>query len=419
MSFDADNCQFFAVKEVTFANVPPQILEEKLNALQREITLMKSLKHINIVQYYGAEKLGATLDIFLEYVPGGSIASLIKRFGRLSEDIVKQFTKQILIGLLYLHENRIVHRDIKGANILINVEGVIKLADFGASKKIQDIMTMSTDFKSLIGTPNFMAPEVITQEGHGRPADIWSIGCTVLEMFTGKPPFSECTTAAAVMFKIASTNDPPMFADCISEKAKDFLRNCFERDQSKRYTTFQLLQHPWLRDVEVPIHGKGPMSTSLTPRSAKKLSSPTHDPRTQSVPIHPKRMVAPLTLTTPNELLGRSDDVDIQPVPSPQPILPTRPRRRSFKTRYQTEEEAPIPYRERSNTPDFFAERDRREDNVNLQSTEALFTKEKQSHMKPPRIVLEEEPKEGYDSRKSIREFLRGAFERSATTLSG
>lgn len=413
---------------------------------------MKSLKHINIVQYYGAEKHGSTLDIFLEYVPGGSIAALIKRFGRLSEDIVRQFTKQILIGLLYLHENRIVHRDIKGANILINVEGVIKLADFGASKKIQDIMTMSTDFKSLIGTPNFMAPEVITQEGHGRPADIWSIGCTVLEMFTGKPPFSECTTAAAVMFKIASTNDPPMFADCISEKAKDFLRNCFERDQSKRYTTFQLLQHPWLRDVEVPIHGKGPMTTSLTPRAAKRMAAqqrakPDDPPQTKSMPIPPRRIapaptadLLPMTEIMSNNSSnnnsqqqqyhdhnggGNNDDGtrlesigpydEIRPVPSAQPILPvTRPRKRSTKKRYDIEEES-MPHMERSHTPDFLAERvspKNRDQNNLLESTQALFTKD-------TAIVLEEEPKEGYDSRKSIREFLRGTYEhairRSAT----
>jgi hypothetical protein len=115
LSYNMDYGSLFVIKEITFANVPPSVLEERLVALQREINVMKSLEHENIVQYYGAEKVGTTLNIFLEYVAGGSVASLVKRYGHLSEEVIRQYTKQILIGLQYLHLNMIVHRDIKGA----------------------------------------------------------------------------------------------------------------------------------------------------------------------------------------------------------------------------------------------------------------------------------------------------------------
>ncbi len=115
LSYNMDFGSLFVIKEITFANVPPNVLEERLVALQREINVMKSLEHENIVQYYGAEKVGTTLNIFLEYIAGGSVASLVKRYGHLSEEVIRSYTKQILTGLQYLHQNMIVHRDIKGA----------------------------------------------------------------------------------------------------------------------------------------------------------------------------------------------------------------------------------------------------------------------------------------------------------------
>ena len=250
LGYNLDDGKFFAIKECTFDSVPEDILELKLESLQREINLMKELCHENIVQYYGAEVTGTTLNIFLEYVPGGSVSSLLRRYGRLSEDVVRHYTTQILKGLKYLHENRIVHRDIKGANILVSVEGAIKLADFGASRKIQDIMTLSTEFKSLLGTPHFMAPEVIMQTGHGRSADIWSIGCTVVEMYTGKPPFTEFTTAAAVMFHIAASTEMPSFPEFVSEGCKKFLYKCFIRDPNLRATVDDLLNDPWILQTD-------------------------------------------------------------------------------------------------------------------------------------------------------------------------
>lgn len=284
LGFNLDNGRFLAIKEITFANISTEALETRLALIQREISLMKGLSHQNIVQYYGAESLGTTLNIFLEYVPGGSLAHIISRFGRLSEDVAKQYTRQILLGLSYLHDNGIVHRDIKGSNILASVDGILKLADFGASRQIADVLTLSDGFKTLIGTPNWMAPEVIMQTGHGRKADIWSVGCTVLEMVTGKTPFSEFTTAAAVMFHIASGTSLPHFPDFLSAAAVDFLKRCFVRDPQHRATAEELLRHSWLHNVVTPLEHQHMLYGSLTLQEHDRSYSPVAKSKHKDTP---------------------------------------------------------------------------------------------------------------------------------------
>ena len=185
--------ELVAVKQVSFAK--DEALQgrvaEHIRALEAEVDVLKQLKHENIVQYLGTERTEDAIHIFLEFVPGGSIASLLAKFGPFPESVIRVYTRQILRGLEYLHQKGIMHRDIKGANILIDKRGTVKLADFGASKKIEDLATVGSGCKSIRGTPYWMAPEVIKQTGHGRPADIWSVGCTVIEMATG----TQCTMA--------------------------------------------------------------------------------------------------------------------------------------------------------------------------------------------------------------------------------
>lgn len=140
-------------------------LSEHIKSIEGEVSLLQHLDHPNIVRYLGTERTSEALNIFLEYVPGGSIASLLSKFESFQEPVVKVFTKHILTGLAYLHSHGIIHRDIKGANILVDKNGWVKLADFGASKKIEDLVTIESGFKSVKGTPYWMAPEVITQVG--------------------------------------------------------------------------------------------------------------------------------------------------------------------------------------------------------------------------------------------------------------
>lgn len=216
--FDSEKGRPMAVKQVVLRENSKG--DNQLDTLFREIECLSRLNHKNIVAYYGCDKVDDKLYIFLEYVGGGSLESALKEYGGLSEKIVKKYTKQILDGLEYLHSQKIIHRDIKAANILVN-KGVCKLTDFGASKMILGDIN-SEKFKSFIGTPYWMAPEVITQKGHNTFADIWSLGCTVFEMLAGRPPWSDLNEFAA-MNAIVRGDKAPAYPENISEELVDFL----------------------------------------------------------------------------------------------------------------------------------------------------------------------------------------------------
>jgi hypothetical protein len=160
----------------------------ELSKLWDEIDLMRKLGHKHIVEYIGAyvDTAQATLYIFQEWVPGGSVAHLLKKFGAFSCEVVRNYTRQILVGLSYLHNKNIIHRDIKGGNVLVDDNGVVKLADFGASTRLSSL-NMTQETATIQGTPYFMAPEVLASNRYGRKGDIWALGCTMIQMFTGKP----------------------------------------------------------------------------------------------------------------------------------------------------------------------------------------------------------------------------------------
>ncbi|KAG0486197.1 hypothetical protein HPP92_008292 [Vanilla planifolia] len=201
--------------------------------------------HKNIVQYYGCEMVDDKLYIYLEYVSGGSIHKLLQEYGQFGEPAIRSYTKQILSGLAYLHAKKTVHRDIKGANILVDPNGQVKLADFGMAKHI----TGQSCPLSFRGSPYWMAPEVIKNvSGCNLAVDIWSLGCTVLEMATSKPPWSQYEGIAA-MFKIGNSKELPTIPDHLSDEGKDFVRQCLQREPSKRPTATELLQHPFIRNA--------------------------------------------------------------------------------------------------------------------------------------------------------------------------
>ncbi|XP_077249820.1 mitogen-activated protein kinase kinase kinase 3-like isoform X3 [Tasmannia lanceolata] len=241
--FNSESGQMCAIKEVRVIS-DDRNSEECLRQLNQEITLLSQLAHPNIVQYYGSELAQGTLSVYLEYISGGSIHKLLQEYGPFGEPVIQSYTGQILSGLAYLHERNTVHRDIKGANILVDPNGAIKLADFGMAKHI----TSCSSVLSFKGSPYWMAPEVIMNcNGYNLAVDIWSLGCTVLEMATSKPPWSQYEGVAAI-FKIGNSKEIPQIPDYISDNGKDFLKLCLQRDPSARPTAAKLLEHPFVRD---------------------------------------------------------------------------------------------------------------------------------------------------------------------------
>lgn len=244
LGLDADNGQLMAVKQVHIVKASSDKCESAIAELEMEIAMMQHLSHPNIVAYRGTKRDVENLNIFLEYVPGGSIASLLQRFGQFNEMLTRIYTKQLLLGLEYLHQHMIIHRDIKGANILVDNSGTCKLADFGAATWLNDLSVNAP--QSLHGTPYWMAPEVIAQTGHGRQADIWSLGCTVIEMASGKPPWSEFKSAVSAMFHIGTTEELPRIPPSLSPEGVEFIKLCLSRDVSKRPNATRLLKHPFV-----------------------------------------------------------------------------------------------------------------------------------------------------------------------------
>ncbi|XP_075870986.1 mitogen-activated protein kinase kinase kinase 2 isoform X1 [Nelusetta ayraudi] len=242
LCYDADTGRELAVKQVQFDPESPETSKE-VSALECEIQLLKNLCHERIVQYYGClrDSSERTLSIFMEYMPGGSIKDQLKSYGALTENVTRRYTRQILEGVSYLHSNMIVHRDIKGANILRDSVGNVKLGDFGASRRLQTICLSGTGIMSVTGTPYWMSPEVISGEGYGRKADIWSVGCTVVEMLTQRPPWAEFEAMAAI-FKIATQPTNPVLPAHVSDHCREFLRRIFV-ETKQRPSADELLRH--------------------------------------------------------------------------------------------------------------------------------------------------------------------------------
>ncbi|CAK7274811.1 ATP binding [Sporothrix epigloea] len=224
-----------------------------IEALKREISLLRDLRHPNIVQYLGCGTSSDFLNIFLEYVPGGSVQTMLNSYGALPEPLVRSFVRQILHGLSYLHQREIIHRDIKGANILVDNKGTIKISDFGISKKLEatNILNGANNNKnrpSMQGSVFWMAPEVVKRTSYTRKADIWSLGCLVVEMMTGTHPFPDCTQLQAI-FKIGGSKAAPNIPEDASEEAKLFLSQTFEVDHDKRPSADELLASPFLTPI--------------------------------------------------------------------------------------------------------------------------------------------------------------------------
>ena len=162
-----------------------------------------------------------------------------------------RYAKQLLEGMTYLHGFGIVHRDIKGANVLVDTQGCVKLMDFGCGKHMQAMEERDT----VKGTPFWMAPEIIRRQPYGTSADIWSFGCTVLEMVTGRPPWSEYDAGVSILFKIGSSKEPPPFPETCSDVLRDFLLLCFNRNAKARPSAAQLLLHPFIIFEGSPVPG--------------------------------------------------------------------------------------------------------------------------------------------------------------------
>eukprot|EP01043_Picozoa_sp_COSAG02_P052103 COSAG02_NODE_5568_length_4225_cov_1.651478_3_plen_938_part_00 len=244
-----------AVKLISVATVP----KEEISSIEMEIKLMRDLCHPNIVKYIDSKQEGSELCIVLEYVEGGSLAKIMHDVGQgtLPATLVALYLSKMLRGLVYLHSEGVIHRDVKAANILVDRDGEVRLADFGVAistrGRAADGAAGGGGMTDVVGTPYWMAPEVIEMSGATDRSDVWSVGCTVIELLTGAPPYADLPQVPA-LFRIVQDLHPPLPDLAAQDPAlHDFLMRCFQKDPQDRAAAHSLSEHRWLVEMRQSI----------------------------------------------------------------------------------------------------------------------------------------------------------------------
>jgi len=258
--------EIVAVKQILKTDLEPS----QLPAIMHELQLLQSLSHPHIVKFLSYHEVDDYLFFVMEYVENGSLHETMKKFGVFPEELLVLYVAQVLHGLKYLHDQKVIHRDIKGCNLLLTKEGEVKLADFGSCTNA----AVDKQF-TVVGTPFWMAPEIISVEGGEKVSDIWSLGCTIIELLTGKPPYWDAGAMSA-LFKMVACAHPPLPPD-ISDELRDFLLKCFIRDVKLRPGPQELLQHPWISKNIHPEKKQTP-STAEIHRTIREYNSTKRTP---------------------------------------------------------------------------------------------------------------------------------------------
>ncbi|XP_063774114.1 mitogen-activated protein kinase kinase kinase kinase 3 isoform X7 [Pseudophryne corroboree] len=242
---------------------------EDFAVVQREIIMMKDCKHTNIVAYFGSYLRRDKLWICMEFCGGGSLQDIYHVTGPLSEQQIAYVSRETLQGLYYLHVKGKMHRDIKGANILLTDNGHVKLADFGVSAQITATIAKR---KSFIGTPYWMAPEVAAVErkgGYNQLCDIWAVGITSIELAELQPPMFDLHPMRALFLMTKSNFQPPKLKDKMkwSNSFHHFVKMALTKNPKKRPTAEKLLQHPFVTQ---------PLNRTLAIELLDKVNNPDH-----------------------------------------------------------------------------------------------------------------------------------------------
>ena len=222
--------------------------------IQKEIQVLAELSSPQVVQYKGAYMAGNNLHIVMELLDAGTLLDLLsdeETGGPLPESLVAVCAREVLTGLAYLHANNMIHRDIKADNILLSMDGSVKIGDFGETGRLTNTMDKRN---TVVGSPYWMAPEVITESNYDFSADIWSLGITAMELTMGEPPLMHIHPMR-VLFLIPKNPPPTLEVDGASRQAKEFVAACLKKEPSERQSASQLLKHKFIRGSKKGLEG--------------------------------------------------------------------------------------------------------------------------------------------------------------------
>ena len=264
-------------------------IREQMRSIGREMDVIRKLSHPNLVTYYGtrADWENHQILIFMELVSGGSLGGMVRSLADpLNEVTCKRFVAQITAGLAYMHSKNIVHRDLKSDNVLFDsATGTVKIADFGTAKVLAADKAKAAVASTIIGTPYFMAPEMLLgleeegQAGYATKVDVWSLGIMVGELMNrGQAPWPSFSNPAQAFMHIATPTSVPQIPERLSEAGRDFMRQCTLRDPQQRPSAEQLQSHPWIVSI-VLGHSSAFSSTSASNSvvEAQAVSPPAFD----------------------------------------------------------------------------------------------------------------------------------------------
>eukprot|EP00173_Palmaria_palmata_P005014 Plantae.Rhodophyta-Palmaria_palmata.ctg8022.p1 GENE.Plantae.Rhodophyta-Palmaria_palmata.ctg8022~~Plantae.Rhodophyta-Palmaria_palmata.ctg8022.p1 ORF type:complete len:256 (-),score=36.54 Plantae.Rhodophyta-Palmaria_palmata.ctg8022:161-928(-) len=211
----------------------------------KEQLVWKGLQHPNVVEFKGSF-IGdnGNLNLVVEYVDGLSLAEHLAQYSAFPESLVAEIARQVLCGLEYLHASGVTHRDLKPANILVDNNAAVKICDFGVSSS-ENVQTINPGQQHMVGTPWYIAPELIEYRPYTKSVDIWSLGCTIMELATGRRPYHELS-AMQVLFRMVEDQMPPIPSH-LSSQLRSFLKACFVWDPEQRPSASELMNHPFIQ----------------------------------------------------------------------------------------------------------------------------------------------------------------------------